>query len=75
MPPRIISNTPGCAGLIPFLATGSLALADSDLPDFDPLQCFVSYGALVLSILGVVLWGRVLSQSAQASSRWAQLMA
>lgn len=61
MTARLIINSLGYLGLIPFAAGAWLSVSGDLLISIEPDFLFASYSAIILSFLGGVLWGRCLS--------------
>ena len=69
----VMAQLLGYAGALPF-AGGALFVAfDLTIAGFDPFRLLVGYGAVILSFLGGLHWGRVAAASAQQTDQPASL--
>lgn len=64
-----LMNILGYAGLLPFLAATLAALMNVTLPtEVQPITLLLTYGAIILSFLAGILWGRGLHRSDSEST-------
>ncbi|WP_311567176.1 DUF3429 domain-containing protein [Photobacterium arenosum] len=72
--PNTIMKQLGYLGLVPFVITALLAVADISLFNLSGQQMFIAYSAVILSFLSGILWGNAIDHISHKLSRNALIL-